>query len=188
MAPAVIEVELIRQLAVALVEVEVAVVVDVAERRPLAPARVVQVGGRGNVRELPVAFVAEELVLADIVRKEQVEPAVVVDVGPHRAQAPVRVVEPGLAADLGERPVVVVAVHQVRFAGRVAPAHDVEVLPAVAVDIRPGRRHDHPGARPRLRADLGEPDAAGSAVVAEETVLHADAVVAMNRSSRPSLS
>ena len=175
---AVVHVELVADLAVALVEVEVAVVVGVREGRALAPAVVVELRGLRDVGELPVPLVAEELVPADVVREVEVEVAVVVDVRPRGAEAPVRVVEAGLAADLGERAVVVVAVHQVRLAGRVAPAHDVEILVAVAVDVGPGGRPGPPrGADAGLRADLGEPDAAGRAVVVEEAVLHADAVV-----------
>ena len=81
----------------------------------------------------PRAVVAEQAVgVAVLVRDEQVEVAVLVEVEPDGADGPARIVEPQFLADAGEAAAVVAEQH-VR---RVAHRHE-EVEVAVVVDVHP---------------------------------------------------
>ena len=108
-------------------QVEVAVVVDVEERRAGEPAvGALGVGGLGDVVEVPLAVVAEQVAAADG-RDVEVGVAVVVVVAHGHALAVEGLVQPGLLRDVLEVPLAVVAVEGLGRGGLPwsrAPARD----------------------------------------------------------------
>ncbi len=197
-AIAAVQVEAIGTEVVGAEEVGVAVVVDVARAHRQGPTRVLDADFARLLDEGAVGLLVVEEVepgvlgalevvvhdarrlevpevdLAEVVADVDVEPAVEVEVeedrrgavGPVGARRAVALLEHALG-DLGEGAVAVVAVERVG-----APAHQVEVGPAVVVDVAPHRVHaGSPLVVARRQAgrlaDLGE---GAVAVVAVEAV------------------
>ena len=135
------------------VEPAVAVVVPPDRRVGVDPGR--QPRLLGHAHERSSAVVAEELRPAVLV-EEEIFVAVVVEVPPHRAHRHARagsidIGESDGRGDVGERAVAVVAIQPVQAA--LAAVRDVEVLPAVAVEVGDGHRRAHRG---DLRHDVLE--------------------------------
>ena len=130
-------------------QIEVAVIVDVEERGPGEPAvGALGVGRVGDVVEMPLAVVAEEVAAADG-RHVEIGVAVVVVVADGHALAVERLVEPGLLGHVLEVPLAVVAVEGLGgcrldlVAGPVRRVDEEQVLVAVAVVVeeRDARAH-----------------------------------------------
>ena len=146
-------------------EVEIAVVVDVEERRAGQPAvGPLGVGRVGDVVEVPLAVVAEEIAAADR-RHVEIGVAVVVVVADGHALAVERLVEPGLLGDVLEVSLAVVAVEGLGgrrldlVAGPVRRVDEEQVLVAVAVVVEEGDARAH---------GLGQELLAKRAVVVDE--------------------
>ena len=112
-------------------------------------------GALGHADERAPAVVAKELGPAVLV-EEEILVAVVVEVAPHGAHrhagaGTIDVRETHRRRDVGERAVAVVAIETVEAA--FAAVGDVEVLPAVAVEVGDGHRRAH---RRDLRHDVLE--------------------------------
>ena len=156
-------------------DVHVAVVVDVAERRAAADLRQLKRGAaaRGDVLESPVAQIAEQQLslvqrkgIVDVSQRldrlhravddERVEPAVVVDVEPGRAEAGVRAArrsEPRSRALLLEEARPVVDVEVVAFSRQV---RDEQVFVAVVVEIAGVDAHAGLGSPVRAQRRAGQ--------------------------------
>ncbi|HVX65711.1 MAG TPA: hypothetical protein VHA11_03870 [Bryobacteraceae bacterium] len=94
-------------------QVIVSIAVEVAGGQPHRAAVFGDPGGLAGVREVPAA-VQVELVLGDVVRHVEIEPAVAVEIVPQRAQAAAfRILDAQPRGDLGERAAAVVAEQQV---------------------------------------------------------------------------
>ena len=125
-------------------QIEIAVVVDVEERRAGEPAvGALGVGRLGDVVEVPLAVVAEEMAAADG-RDVEVGVAVVVVVADGDALAVKRLVEPGLLGHVLEVSLAVVAVEGLGrrrldlVAGPGRRVDEEQVLVAVAVVVEEG--------------------------------------------------
>ncbi len=130
-------------------EIEIAVVVDVEKRRAGEPAvGSFGVGRRGDVVEVSLAVVAEEIAAADG-RHVEIGVAVVVVVAHGHALAVKRLVEPGLLGDVLEVSLAVVAVEGLGgrrldfVAGPVRRVDEKQVLVAVAVVVEKGHARAH---------------------------------------------
>ncbi len=117
------------------VEIEVAVVVVVADGQPHVVPGDVQTGLEGDIDEGPVPLIDPHLVFGEVDRLIDVLPTVAVDVDEHRLPVPQRLpADPRLVADLLEAAVLPVAEQP----GLAAPEGDEQVEPAVVVDIPRG--------------------------------------------------
>jgi hypothetical protein len=128
-------------------EIEAAVAVVVEEGGARREAAVADAGFRRDVREAPVAEVAEEAVAAE--RGEvHVDEAVVVVVGRGDAHAVRLDVEAGALRHVLERAVAFVAVERGQRGGprparETRRGHEQQVLPAVAVEVEEGGARAH---------------------------------------------
>ena len=140
------EIELLRPVArEEQVEASVAVVVPPDRRIGIDPAR--QARLLGHAHERAAAVVAEQLRPAVLV-EEEILVAVVVEVSPDRAHRHARagLIDVGQSdgrGDVGEGAVAVVAIQPVQAA--LGAVREVEVLPAVAVEVCDGHRRAHRG-------------------------------------------
>ena len=156
------------------VQVRPAVAVVIAPGRALGEGLGVDAGRVGDVLEGAVPTVAEERGRALFVADEEVEPAVVVVIGPDRGMgATDGAAEARLGGDVGERPVAVVAQQGVAHRELPAAAHHEEVEPAVVVVVG---LHDVDAAdvaaqAGRRRAVLERPVAAAMVVAQRRTSL-----------------
>ena len=130
-------------------QIEIAVVVDVEERRAGEPAiGPLGVGRGGDVVEVPLAVVAEQIAAADR-RDVEVGIAVVVVVAHGDALAVERLVEPGFLGDVLEVSLAVVAIEGLGrrgldlVAGPVRRVDEEQVLVAVAVVVEEGDARAH---------------------------------------------
>ena len=125
------------------VEVDPAVVVVVAPGGALDEAHLVQADRRGDLGERAVPVVAEQLAgmerHARLVRDEQVDQPVVVEVAPAGARGRMEAEQARRLGHVLEGPVSTVPERRVRVLPRLpqpGTAHHVDVAPAVVVEVR----------------------------------------------------
>jgi hypothetical protein len=125
------------------IEIEVAVEIQIPERRPHAPARIGDAGRLADVGEAPAAVVAKQLIVAEP-GQQQVLVAVAIDIAERHAAAPDPLRNPGARGGVFEFQAAAAQVEPALLrppaaALQAAAAGQEQIKPAVAVGVEQGQ-------------------------------------------------